>query len=511
VNIKDTLWPNLFRNAFTHSAVGMALVGLDGRWLDVNPSLCRIVGYTRDELLALAYQNITHPEDLSHDLKMVKQLHAGEIHSFDYEKRYVRKNGVVIWVLVTASLARDECNAPFFIIAQIVDISQKKQNELLLKRANRALATRSAVNAEIIHATDEHALLNAVCRIIVKVGEYRMAWIGQPLDDAQKTVKALTWYGDTDVQVHETKVTWSDSDLGHGPTGLAIQTGELQVIQDFSSSASMEPWREHALVRGYHSGIALPLKDRSNIFGSLTIYAKESDAFDHEEVQLLQQLADDLAFGVTALRMRAERDRIAQEQDRQEEKLRQSLIDSIQAIANMVELRDPYTAGHESRVANLAAAIAQELGLDEERIEGVKLAALIHDVGKIKVPAEILNKPGRLSPLEFELIKLHPQSGYDVLKDIRFPWPIARMVHEHHERMDGSGYPKGLRGDEILLESKILTVADVVESMQSHRPYRPGLGIEAALAEITLHRGVWYDEAVCDACLRLFREDRYQF
>lgn len=253
------------------------------------------------------------------------------------------------------------------------------------------------------------------------------------------------------------------------------------------------------------------MKTQEKIFGSLTVYARESDTFDRDEVQLLQQLADDLAFGVTALRMRAERDRIVEEQDRQEEKLRQSLIDSIQAIANMVELRDPYTAGHEKRVADLAAAIAQELGLEENRIEGLKLAALIHDVGKIKVPAEILNKPRRLSALEFELIKLHPQSGYDVLKGIQFPWPIARMVHEHHERVDGSGYPNGLRDDEILLESKILTVADVVESMQSHRPYRPGLGIDAALAEITLHRGIWYDETVCDACLRLFQNDRYRF
>lgn len=489
----------------------MALVGLDGRWLDVNPSLCQIVGYSKDELLGLAFQNITHPEDLKRNLNIVEQLRSGTVSTYDYEKRYVRKNGAVVWVLVTASLARDEGDAPFFLVAQIIDISQKKQNEILLKRANRALETRSAVNAKIIHASDETILLNAVCRIIVQVGGYRMAWIGTPMNDDQKTVSALTWYGDTEEHVREPKVTWSDSDLGHGPTGLSIQTGLTQVIQDFSHNPAMEPWRNNALARGYHAGIALPLKANGKLFGSLTIYARESDAFDAEEVQFLQQLADDLAFGVTALRMRAERDRIARDQDRQEAKLRQSLIDSIQAIANLVELRDPSTAGHEARVAHLAAAIAQELGLDEERIEGLKLAALIHDVGKIKVPSEILNKPGRLSPLEFELIKLHSQSGYDVLKDITFPWPIARMVYEHHERVDGSGYPNGLRDDAILLESKILMVADVVESMQSHRPYRPGLGIEAALDEITRHRGVWYDEAVCDACLRLFREGRYCF
>ncbi|MGV3740848.1 MAG: HD domain-containing phosphohydrolase [Burkholderiaceae bacterium] len=511
MNIKETLWPDLFRNAFTQSAIGMALVGMDGKWLDVNPALCGIVGYTKDELLELAFHNITHPDDLTHDVRAVDQLLRGEITAFDYEKRYFRKDGGVVWVLVTASLARDERNEPFFLIAQIVDISQKKQNEILLKRANRALEARSAINSEIVHATDKLSLLTAVCRIIVDVGGYRMAWIGEPLDDHRKTVRALTWYGENDAFVQETSVTWSDSDLGHGPTGLAIQTGTSQVVQNFSHNDAIDPWRTNALARGYHAGIALPLKARGQTFGSLTIYSHESDAFDVEEVQFLQQLADDLAFGVVALDMRAERDRIAQAQDRHEEKLRKSLVDSIQAIANMVELRDPYTAGHEARVAQLAAAIAEEMGLDEDRIEGIKLAALIHDVGKIKVPAEILNKPGRLSPIEFELIKLHPQSGYDVLKDIQFPWPISRIVYQHHERIDGSGYPNGLRGDQILLESKILTVADVVESMQSHRPYRPGLGIDAALEEITRHRGIWYDESVCDACLRLFREDRYRF
>lgn len=489
----------------------MALVGLDGKWLDVNPSLCKIVGYSKDELLGSAFQQITHPEDLNRNLRIVDQLCNGEFSSHDYEKRYIRKNGMAVWVLVTASLARDECNAPFFLIAQIIDISQKKQNELLLKRANRALETRSAVNAEIIHATDETALLNAVCRVIVEVGGYRMAWIGEPENDEQKTVRAVTGYGTQAVHMREPRAIWSDSELGYGPTGLSIQTGETQVIQNFSQHAGQEAWCQNALARGYQAGIALPLQMHGHIFGSLTIYANESDAFDQEEMDLLQQLANDLAFGLNALRMRAERDRVVEEQDRQEEKLRKSLIDSIQAIANMVELRDPYTAGHEARVAHLAAAIAQELGLDEERIEGIKLASLIHDVGKIKVPSEILNKPGRLSALEFELIKLHPQSGYDVLKDIQFPWPIARMVYEHHERVDGSGYPRGLRGDEILLDSKILTVADVVESMQSHRPYRPGLGINAAIAEILQHRGIWYDESVCDACLRLLQEGRFRF
>jgi len=190
-------------------------------------------------------------------------------------------------------------------------------------------------------------------------------------------------------------------------------------------------------------------------------------------------------------------------------KLRTTLLDSIAALASTVEMRDPYTSGHQKRVAHLAVAIAKELNLPEEQIEGIHLAGVVHDVGKIQTPAEILSKPGRLTEIEFSLIKQHPQNGYEILKGIDFPWPIARIVLQHHERMDGSGYPEGLKGDEILFASRIIAVADTVEAMASHRPYRPGLGVDTALEEITLSRGKRYDAQVVDACVRLFREQGY--
>ncbi len=189
-----------------------------------------------------------------------------------------------------------------------------------------------------------------------------------------------------------------------------------------------------------------------------------------------------------------------------QKKLRTSLLDSITALAAIVEMRDPYTAGHQGRVARLAVAIARELQLPDEQVEGIHLASVVHDVGKIRVPAEILNKPGKLTSLEFDLIKEHAQNGYEILKTIDFPWPIAQIVLQHHERLDGSGYPQALMGDQILLEARIMVVADVVESMLSHRPYRPALGVDAALKEITAHKGSLFDPAVVEACLRLFRE-----
>jgi putative nucleotidyltransferase with HDIG domain len=181
----------------------------------------------------------------------------------------------------------------------------------------------------------------------------------------------------------------------------------------------------------------------------------------------------------------------------------------VSVLGGMAEMRDPYTAGHQKRVANLAVAIGAELGLSPKELEGLELAASVHDIGKITVPAEILCKPTRLTRHEYDLIKDHAEAGFQILKDVAFPWPIARIVHEHHERMDGSGYPNGLRGDELLPESRIVAVADVVESMCVHRPYRSGLGCEAALGEIEANRGRLYDPAVVNACLRIFREQGY--
>lgn len=205
-------------------------------------------------------------------------------------------------------------------------------------------------------------------------------------------------------------------------------------------------------------------------------------------------------------------DRRQMEMERQQasDRLRKALGGTIQALSTASEARDPYTSGHQRRVADLARAIAVEIGLATEQIDGLRMAGTIHDIGKISVPTEILSMPRKLTVLEFSLIKTHAQSGYEILKDIEFPWPIARMVLEHHEKIDGSGYPQGLTGDKLLLESRIIAVADVVEAMASHRPYRPGLGIDAALEEIAVNRGILYDAEVVAACLKLFRNGGYQ-
>ncbi len=206
-----------------------------------------------------------------------------------------------------------------------------------------------------------------------------------------------------------------------------------------------------------------------------------------------------------------ERKQTEEEIRRTLERLRGAMEGTIQAMALTMEMKDTYTGGHQRRVTQLACAIAKEMGLSEEQVEGIRLAGIIHDIGKISIPIEILSKSGRISEIEFSLVKVHPQAGYDILKTIEFPYPVAQIVLQHHERLDGSGYPSGLSGEEIMLEARILGVADIVEAITSHRPYRSALGIDKALEEISRNKGVLYDPKVVDACLKLFSEKGFKF
>jgi putative nucleotidyltransferase with HDIG domain len=288
----------------------------------------------------------------------------------------------------------------------------------------------------------------------------------------------------------------------HCITFSALREHKTKVCNDIQKT----PECDCAALRevGVAAILVLPLFYNNNIRGLLTIISSSSNALDDEEIRLLEELANNLAYGISSLRTRAEHKQHTL-------LLRQSLEQSIQAIASTLEARDPYTAGHQRRVAELSVAIATEMGLSPDGIEGIRFAAMIHDLGKIHIPAEILSKPGELSDIEYMLIQTHPQEGNNILKEITFPWPIADIILQHHERLDGSGYPRELRGDQILPEAKIICVADVVEAMSSHRPYRPGMGIEAALEEIRRGRGSIYDPDVVDACLKLFDEKGFAF
>jgi PAS domain S-box-containing protein/putative nucleotidyltransferase with HDIG domain len=391
-------------------------------------------------------------------------------------------------------------------------IEDQKQVEVALNHSNRALTSLSEVNRTLVRVTSEDELLQAICQSIVKQRGYRLACVSYAQQDEARSVKVMARAGHDEGYLDAAQISWAENARGMGPTGRAIRSGVTELCTDIANDPSFLPWREAALERGYAASIALPLLNADNTaFGTLNIYTAEADVFIPAEVELLEELAGDLAFGVQTLHIRRERDAALELNQKQLVQLRDNFEDTVRAIATIVEMRDPYTAGHQIRVADLAEAIARKMELPDEQVHAIHLSGVLHDLGKIQIPAEILSKPGKITDIEFSLIKIHPQAGYDMLHGINFPWPIAQIVLQHHERMDGSGYPQGLRGDAILLEARVISVADVVEAMASHRPYRGGLGVEIALAEITKWRGRHFDPLVVDMCLALFRERHYAF
>jgi PAS domain S-box-containing protein len=253
-----------------------------------------------------------------------------------------------------------------------------------------------------------------------------------------------------------------------------------------------------------HGHYCIPILSAGKVIGVINMYIEEKHKQNKREEEFLCTVADVL---VGIIQHKQAEDEIRQNLHN----LRKAIEGSIELTALMVEAKDPYTAGHQRRVSILSCAIAKEMDLSEEQIEGTKIAGLIHDLGKISIPSEILSKPGRITDIEFSLIKNHPQIGYNILKTTKFPWPIKQIVLQHHERMDGSGYPSGLSGEKILIEARILGVADVVEAISSHRPYRPALGIGKALEEISKNRGILYDPKVVDACFNLFTKKGFKF
>ena len=305
--------------------------------------------------------------------------------------------------------------------------------------------------------------------------------------------------------------------------GIVIEDAEGVITFVNPAAAEMLGYKPEELV-GQHWTVTVP-PDQQPLIEAANERRKRGEA-DRYEVELVRKDGTRLSALVSGL-PRFENNRFVgtmavftdiTERKRAEEELRQSharlrrtLERTIQVVISTIEMRDPYTAGHQRRVTQLACAIARELGLPEEEIEGLRMAALVHDLGKISVPAEILSKPGRLNPIEWTMIKAHPQIGYEVLKAVEFPWPVAETVLQHHERLDGSGYPQGLSGKDILMKARILAVADVVEAMSSHRPYRPAPGIDKALEEIERNKGILYDPEVVDACVRLFTKKGFKF
>jgi PAS domain S-box-containing protein/putative nucleotidyltransferase with HDIG domain len=743
-----------YRNIFDNAVEGIFQSTALGRFISVNPAMAEMCGYESPEELLDMIRDIEHqiyvdPGRRQDFQRLVEQ--DGFVRNF--ESQVYRKDRSTLWISENARAVRDTAGNLLYYEGFAENITARKCAEIKLQRANRTLKTLSAVNYALVDANVEFTFLQDICKIITEVGGYRLAWVAKAHHDASKAVSVLTSAGIEAGYLEGLSISWADDEKGHGPTGTAIRTNKTAIVQDVASDPTFAPWREKFLSCGLASVISLPLPLNDAPWCALTICAPEVNGFDSDEVVMLEELAQDIQYGIVSLRAQKARQRseaalreseekfrglfetspdvIGQvdlelhflmlnhmaerlfgyeratqligtrfldlidpadrprvlggtrklletgtllnaeytfvrkdgtrfpgevsavltvdaagtpkaftgtirditERKRMQEKLEEernrlfaileglpvyvylqasdhslrfvnrlfrehfgdpenlpcyvtmhggqeevcptmrvletglpeewewtaangrtyhlydypykdidgsslvmeigmditarkkaeeslkesyerlqaSLAGTVTALSAVVESKDPYTAGHQQRVTHLACAIAREMGLSPEQIEGIGVMGYLHDIGKIAVPAEILSRPGKINEFEFNLIKQHPLSGFDILKQIAFPWPVAEAVFQHHERLDGSGYPMGLTADQIILEARVLAVADVVEAMASHRPYRPAVGIELALKEITQNKGKLYDPEAVEACVRLFNEKGYEF
>lgn len=428
----------------------------------LSPSITRLLGYSVEEAMAGSLETMLPHDSLQKATESFAEATATEKKESGeaagprtLELEFKRKDGSTVWLNTTVSFIRGADGQPVEILGVLRDVTERRKAEKALRESEERLRHLIETTSDWVWEIDGKGTYTYVSpRIIEILGYEPEEVLGKtpfdlmPLHEANRMTKLI------------------GSAIASGKSFTFIENTNLHkdghpVVVETSGVPFLD---EDGVVRGYR-GIARDISERKQA-----------------EEQLHQSFYN----------------------------LEKTLEGTIQAITLMVETRDRYTAGHQQRVTQLACAIAREMGLSSKQIQTIRIAGLLHDLGKIFIPTEILSKPGRLTDIEFAIIKTHPKAGYDILKNIDFPWPIADIVVQHHERIDGSGYPSGLQGEEITLEARILAVADIVEAMSSHRPYRPSLGLDRALKEVIDNKGVFYDPDVVDACLRVFVEKRFK-
>jgi PAS domain S-box-containing protein/putative nucleotidyltransferase with HDIG domain len=433
-----------------------------------SPSVQRVRGFTLQEIEEMPLEKHLTPESLKIAtavfLEEMAKIEADPAYNFTrtLELEFYRKNGAIFWSENTFSLIRDENGRPLSILGEGRDITDRKHSEEALQRSEAQYRLLSE------HMTDTIRLMDMDLKTVYlspsaekQRGFTHQEILELPLDK-QLTPESLRLA----IEIFSEEIPRVKADPDHNP----IHILDLEYICKDGTTV----WAESKFS---------VIRDENG--KPVSILAEARDITE-------RRLAEDkLAKSYASLK--------------------KTLDDAINTMVKIVELRDPYTAGHQQKVAELATAIAREMKLEDSRIEQLRMAAVTHDIGKMYVPSDILSKPGRLSNIEFGLIKTHSQSGYAIVKGMDFPCSVADAVLQHHERLDGSGYPGGLKGEDTILEAKILAVADVIEAMASHRPYRPALGIDKALEEISENKGSLYDPDVVDACLELFNSGKFEF
>jgi len=463
-----------YRDVLDEIQDGYFEVDLTGNYTMVNSVICRELGYTREELIGLNYQDTAPKEDIPRIFHIFNEIYRTGEPNRGYDFHITRKDGSVLYTESSVSLLRNERGEPVGFRGISRDITERKRAEKALQESDQRYRAFIANSSEGIWRFELESPIST------SLPEDEL--IRQMIDKAY---------------------------VAECNDAIARMYG-YEKAQDFTGTRMRE-----------FTSIDDPLDRqvlRAFIRSGYSLTDVESHTVDQQGKHLwfsnnLKGVLDNgfLVRGWGARRDITERRQAEQDLAKSYEALRRTLDGSIKSIAKMVERKDPYTTGHQQRVAELASAMAGDMGLSIEQVKYIYLAGLIHDIGKFYVPADILSKPGKLTQIEMAMIRTHSQGSYDILREIEFPWPIAQIAWQHHERIDGSGYPQGLIGEDILQEAKILAVSDVVEAMASYRPYRPALGIDRALEEIEHNRGILYGTEAADICLKIFREKGFNF
>jgi len=470
-------------------AEGVMLIGLDGIIIDCNVTALRLLGVTRSSMQG---RHLSDPlwgavgEDgaaiAMEDLPASVTLRTGEpvvdvIIGFDIPgdgRRWMSTNSSIIGT-------RQEMKG---VTNTFLDVTY-------LMAEKRAQRTFMELAKTTLSSGNQRTLFAELCGDIITLGGYALAWVGAAAA-GPSPFEVLAAAGDVSF------LSEGVSPLGgEGPNGgelakSALESGTVMVTTDLARAVGDARWRVLARERGYGAAIAIPLQVVGAEPAVLVIFGREAGAFDVPSQDLLSQMTAAFSLSLTRLR--------------DSEELARAYEGTLVALGTMVETRDPYTAGHQLNVGRLGMAIALQMGLDHASAVLIRQAGEVHDVGKYAVPAEILARTGKLDPLEFELIQRHPLAGSQVLSAAKLHWPLGDTALQHHERLDGSGYPAGLKGEEICFPARVIAVADVVEAMSHLRPYRAALGTEAALAEIRAGSGTLFDAAVVEACCAVFAD-----
>jgi len=526
--ILENTWLNIqirqaeekYRSIFENASDGIYQTTQEGHFIIANRALATMLGYDSPEELMSTVTDIANQLYVNQEERTkLKQMieHHGQVRSF--ETRLYRKDGRIIWVSINIHAICDKKGELLNYDGIAEDISEKKREEQRQILINKILEALNCPN-EIINLIRDILLLLKDYIGIEAIGLRLREGDDFPYyetngfpphfleaenylcarDDTGEIIRDSNGNPCLECMCGKIVCGRTDPTFPFFTEGGSFWTNSTtKLLASTLEEDRQARIRNRCTSEGYESVALIPLRSGDEIIGLLQLNNSRRDSFTIEMIKFLERIG--AAIGIAVARKLAE-----EELEQTLEKLKKSLIGTIQAMSLMVETRDPYTAGHQRRVSNLARTIAQEMGLSNDTVDTIRIAGTIHDIGKISIPADILSKPGKLKDTELNLIKDHSQTGYDILKDVELPYPIAEVAYQHHERLDGSGYPQGLKGEQILLEARIISVADVVEAMSSHRPYRPGLGIDVALEEIEKNKGILYDEQVVDMCIKLFRE-----